>query len=55
MITVSISGDALEDLNGEYLFYEAQQVGLGEYVTSCLRADIEGLRSVCRDPPRGLP
>ena len=44
MITVRISADALEDLNDGYLFYEAQQAGLGDYFASCLRADIEGLR-----------
>jgi len=44
MITVRISEDAIEDLNDGYLFYEAQQGGLGDYFASCLRADIEGLR-----------
>jgi len=44
MRDVQISEDALEDLNNGYLFYEAQESGLGEYFTACLRADIEGLR-----------
>jgi hypothetical protein len=44
MITVRISEDALQDLNDGFLFYEAQQPGLGDYFASCLRADIEGLR-----------
>ena len=41
---VQISDDALEDPNNGYLFYEAQESGLGEYFAACLRADIEGLR-----------
>ena len=45
MIAVRISEEALEDLNDGYLFYEAQQGGLGDYFASCLRADIEGLRA----------
>jgi hypothetical protein len=44
MRDVQISEDALEDLNNGYLFYEAQESGLGEYFAACLRADIEGLR-----------
>jgi hypothetical protein len=44
MITVRISEDALQDLNDGFIFYEAQQPGLGDYFVSCLRADIEGLR-----------
>jgi hypothetical protein len=44
MRDVQISEDALEDLNYGYLFYEAQEAGLGEYFAACLRADIEGLR-----------
>lgn len=44
MITVRISEDALQDLNDGFVFYEAQQAGLGDYFTTCLRADIEGLR-----------
>ena len=44
MIHLRISDDALHDLNDGFLFYEAQQPGLGDYFASCLRADIEGLR-----------
>jgi len=44
MRDVQISEDALEDLNNGYLFYEAQESGLGDYFAACLRADIEGLR-----------
>lgn len=43
-MTIQISEDALDDLNEGFLFYEAQASGLGDYFTSCLRADIEGLR-----------
>ncbi|MCZ7636542.1 MAG: type II toxin-antitoxin system RelE/ParE family toxin [Verrucomicrobia bacterium] len=39
-----MSADALADLNDGFLFYEAQQAGLGDYFATCLRADIEGLR-----------
>jgi hypothetical protein len=41
MRDVQISEDALADLNNGYLFYEAQESGLGEYFAACLRADIE--------------
>jgi hypothetical protein len=44
MIRVRISEDALQDLNDGFLFYEAQEAGLGDYFATCLRADIEGLR-----------
>jgi hypothetical protein len=44
MRDVQISEDALEDLNHGFLFYEAQEAGLGEYFAARLRADIEGLR-----------
>jgi len=44
MRDVRISEDAIEDLNHGYLFYEAQEPGLGDYFTACLRADIEGLK-----------
>ena len=43
-MTIHISEDALDDLNEGFLFYDAQASGLGDYFTSCLRADIEGLR-----------
>jgi len=44
MTRLRISEDALQDLNEGFLFYEAQQTGLGEYFAACLRADIEGLK-----------
>lgn len=44
MIRIRISDDALDDLNHGFLLYEVQEAGLGDYFTSCLRADIEGLR-----------
>ena len=44
MTTVRISDEALADLNDGYWFYEAQETGLGDYFTACLRADIEGLK-----------
>jgi len=44
MIQVRITEDALCDLNEGFHFYEVQEAGLGDYFTSCLRADIEGLR-----------
>jgi hypothetical protein len=44
MITIRISDDALQDLNNGFLFYEAQETGLGEYFAACLRGDIEGLK-----------
>jgi hypothetical protein len=44
MKRIKISSDALSDLNEGFLFYEQQDQGLGDYFTSCLRADIEELR-----------
>ncbi len=44
MIRIRISEDALHDLNDGFLFYEAQQPGLGDYFAACLRSDIERLR-----------
>ena len=44
MISIRISEDALQDLNDGFLFYEAQEPGLGDYFAACLRADIESLR-----------
>jgi hypothetical protein len=44
MKKILISEDAFGDLNDGFLLYEAQEFGLGDYFTSCLRADIEGLR-----------
>ena len=44
MIKVRISDDAIADLIEGHWFYEAQESGLGDYFTSCLIADIEGLK-----------
>ena len=44
MIDIRISDDALADLNDGFLFYEAQEAGVGDYFLSHLRADIEGLK-----------
>ena len=44
MTKVRISDDALVDLNDGHWFYDAQEPGLGDYFTSRLRADIEGLK-----------
>jgi len=44
MIQIRISENAFDDLNQGFLFYEMQSFGLGDYFTSCLRADIEGLK-----------
>ena len=42
---IRISDEALWDLNDGFQFYDAQQSGLGDYFVSCLRADIDGLRT----------
>ena len=44
MRKILLSEDAFEDLNVGFLFYEAQESGLGDYFTSCLRSDIESLK-----------
>ena len=44
MIKVRISDDAIHDLNEGFLFYDAQESGIGDYFASCLRGDIEGLK-----------
>jgi hypothetical protein len=44
MKKIFISEDAFGDINDGFLFYEAQEFGLGDYFTACLRADIEGLK-----------
>jgi hypothetical protein len=46
MKKILISEDAFGDLNEGFLFYEAQDFGLGDYFTACLRADIEGLKVI---------
>jgi plasmid stabilization system protein ParE len=57
MIRVRLSGDALDDLNEGFRFYEAQEPGLGDYFLSHLRADIDGLKisaGIHRRPYRHL-
>jgi hypothetical protein len=44
MTKVRISEDALADLNDGHWFYEAQEPGLGDYFTSCLRPGCLGSR-----------
>ncbi|MGC3988602.1 MAG: hypothetical protein QM796_02735 [Chthoniobacteraceae bacterium] len=44
MIKIVLSEDALADLHEGFWFDEAQQSGLGDYFSSSLRADIEGLK-----------
>ena len=44
MNRIQISEEALQDLNEGFLFYEAQQIGPGDYFVSTLRSDIERLR-----------
>ena len=57
MIRVTISSDALEDLNDGFQFYEFQDSGLGDYFLSQIRADIDGLKitaGIHRQPHRHL-
>jgi len=44
MKRILVSEGAFSELNEGFLFYEAQEFGLGDYFTACLRADIEGLK-----------
>ena len=44
MIRIRISDEALEELTEGFWFYEGQEPGLGDYFSSHLRADIEGLK-----------
>ena len=41
MRRIRIYEEALEDFADGFRFYEAQDQGLGDYFTSCLRADID--------------
>ena len=41
---LKISEEAVQDLNEGFLFYEAQETGLGDYFVSSLRSDIERLK-----------
>jgi plasmid stabilization system protein ParE len=44
MIRIRISDDALEDLADGFWFYESQEVGLGDYFSSQLKAEIQRLQ-----------
>ena len=44
MNRIQISEEALRDLNEGFLFYEAQEPGLGDYFVSSMRSDIERLK-----------
>ena len=57
MIRIQISSDGLADLNEGFWFYENQEPGLGDYFSSQLRADIDGLKvtaGIHRQPYRSL-
>ncbi len=44
MIKIHITEEAQNDLNDAFWFYETQESGLGDYFSSCIRGDIEGLK-----------
>ena len=44
MNVIKITDDALLDLDDAYDFYELQEVGIGDYFLSQIRADIDGLK-----------
>lgn len=44
MIQIRVSEDMLQDLNDGYIFYETQSQGLGNYLATCLLADIKSLK-----------
>jgi plasmid stabilization system protein ParE len=44
MIKLQISDEAFQDLDSGFLFYEAQESGLGDYFLSSIKSDIESLR-----------
>jgi len=43
VITIKLSHTAVGGLNRGYLYYERQEVGLGDYFKNTLLAEIEGL------------
>jgi hypothetical protein len=43
-MNILISSDAESDIADAYVFYNAQELGLGEYFRSAIFADIESLR-----------
>jgi hypothetical protein len=44
MIKIELSVGAKHDLDDGYWFYESQEFGLGDYFSSNLKSDIEGLK-----------
>ncbi len=44
MIQIEISSDALTDLRNGFFFYEKQAGGLGDYFSTQIRSDIDGLQ-----------
>ena len=57
MIKITISEDAFADLHDGFDFYEHQESGLGDYFSSQIRADIDGLKitaGIHRQPHRDL-
>ena len=44
MIKITISEDAFIDLHDGFDFYEGQEIGLGDYFSSQIRADIDSLK-----------
>jgi hypothetical protein len=41
---IRIAASARRDLNEGFLFYEAQEIGLGDYFLSSVKADVESLK-----------
>ncbi len=41
---IRIAASARRDLEEGFLFYESQQIGLGDYFLSSIKADVESLR-----------
>jgi hypothetical protein len=54
MEKILILQEAFCDFNVGFLFYEAQDFGLGDYLTASLRADIERLYAVHADEVTSL-
>lgn len=54
---IRIAASARRDLDEGYDFYESQEIGLGDYFLSSVKADIESLKvsgGVHRNRARGL-
>jgi len=41
---IRIAASARRDLEEGFLFYESQEIGLGDYFLSSVKADVESLR-----------